>query len=44
MRVLRGGGYADSPDSLHPAFRHAERPDRRFRWNGLRVARSVPGE
>jgi len=42
MRVLRGGGYADSADSLHPAFRHAERPDRRLRWNGLRIARSVP--
>ncbi|MCC6858686.1 MAG: SUMF1/EgtB/PvdO family nonheme iron enzyme [Bryobacterales bacterium] len=44
MRVMRGGGYADAADSLHPAFRHAERPDRRLRWNGLRVARSVRGE
>lgn len=42
LRVLRGGGYADSAESLDPAARHAERPQRRFRWNGLRLARSVP--
>ena len=29
-------------DSLDPAFRHPERPHRRLRWNGFRLARSVP--
>jgi formylglycine-generating enzyme required for sulfatase activity len=42
LRVLRGGGFADSAALLDPALRHAERPDRRFRWNGLRLARSAP--
>lgn len=42
MRVVRGGGFADSAASLNPALRHAERPHRRLRWNGLRLARSVP--
>jgi formylglycine-generating enzyme required for sulfatase activity len=41
-RVLRGGGYADMADLLHPALRHPERPTRRYRWNGLRLARDVP--
>ncbi len=43
MRVLRGGAFSDSAPSLDPAARHAERPHRRLRWNGLRLARSVPG-
>ena len=42
LRVLRGGGFADSADYLKPAFRHAERPDRRLLFNGVRLARSVP--
>ena len=42
MRVVRGGGFADSATSLDPARRHSERPHRRFRWNGLRLARDVP--
>ena len=42
LRVLRGGGFADTADLLDPAARHAERPQRRLRWNGLRIARSVP--
>ena len=42
QRVLRGGGYADAAGLLHPALRHGERPERRYRWNGLRIARSVP--
>lgn len=41
LRVLRGGSYADGADLLQPALRHADRPDRRFRWNGLRVARGI---
>jgi formylglycine-generating enzyme required for sulfatase activity len=42
LRVLRGGSYADSAEALDPAFRHGERPERRLRWNGFRLARSVP--
>jgi len=42
MRVVRGGDFADSAAALDPAMRHAERPHRRLRWNGLRLARSVP--
>jgi formylglycine-generating enzyme required for sulfatase activity len=42
MRVLRGGGYADPKSLFHPALRHGERPYRRLRWNGMRLARSVP--
>lgn len=42
LRVLRGGGFADSAGYLAPAFRHAERPDRRLVFNGVRLARSVP--
>jgi formylglycine-generating enzyme required for sulfatase activity len=42
MRVLRGGGYADSAAWLDPAFRHGERAGRRYGWNGLRIARSIP--
>ena len=42
LRVLRGGGFADTEGSLHPAMRHGERPHRQYRWNGLRLARSVP--
>jgi len=41
LRVIRGGSYADSSDYLDPALRHAERPDRRIQWNGMRLARSV---
>ncbi len=42
LRVLRGGGYADSLADLDPRFRHADRKDRRQIWYGIRVARSVP--
>jgi formylglycine-generating enzyme required for sulfatase activity len=42
LRVLRGGGFADSAETLNPALRHGERPGRRYCWNGLRLARSVP--
>ena len=43
LRVLRGGGYAEWKDWLDPATRHSERPNRRLRGNGMRLARSVPG-
>lgn len=39
LRVVRGGAYADSPEYLHPAFRHSERPSRRNPWLGFRLAR-----
>ena len=42
LRVLRGGGFADTPDLLDPAMRHGERPPQRIRWNGVRIARGVP--
>ena len=42
LRILRGGGYADSADLLDPAMRHSERASRQLRWNGLRIARTVP--
>lgn len=42
LRVLRGGGYADPADLLSPALRHGERPHRRFPFNGMRLARTVP--
>ncbi|MEZ5391587.1 MAG: SUMF1/EgtB/PvdO family nonheme iron enzyme [Bryobacterales bacterium] len=41
-RILRGGGYPDPAFLLDLALRHPERPTRRYRWNGFRVARSVP--
>jgi len=44
LRVLRGGGFADSADLLDPALRHAERPQRAMRSNGLRIARTVPAQ
>lgn len=42
LRVLRGGGFADGRDLLDPSMRHSERPDRKLRWNGVRIARTVP--
>jgi formylglycine-generating enzyme required for sulfatase activity len=42
LRILRGGGFGDPADLLDPALRHTERPNRRLRWNGLRLARDVP--
>jgi formylglycine-generating enzyme required for sulfatase activity len=42
LRVLRGGGFADSADYLAPWFRHAERADRRLVFNGVRLARAAP--
>ncbi|MCC6586156.1 MAG: SUMF1/EgtB/PvdO family nonheme iron enzyme [Bryobacterales bacterium] len=42
LRVLRGGGYADSSTWFDASARFGERPDRRLRANGVRLARSVP--
>jgi len=42
LKVLRGGGYPDTPDLLDPALRHAERANRRLPMNGLRLARTPP--
>ena len=44
LRVLRGGGYAEWAAWLDPGARHSERPNRRLRSNGMRLARSIPGE
>lgn len=43
LRVLRGGSFVDRAHLLATGLRHGERPHRNFRWNGLRLARSVPG-
>jgi hypothetical protein len=40
-KVLRGASDGDTPDLRDVAFRHGERPDRRLRWNGLRLAREA---
>jgi formylglycine-generating enzyme required for sulfatase activity len=42
LRVLRGGGFADSADFLDPGMRHGSPRDRKLRWNGMRIARAVP--
>jgi formylglycine-generating enzyme required for sulfatase activity len=42
LRVVRGGSFADSAELHDPALRHSDRPERRHRWTGLRLARSVP--
>lgn len=39
LRAVRGGAFADSAEYLDPAFRHSERPGRRIRWIGMRLAR-----
>lgn len=42
LRVLRGGGFADGKSWFDASARFGERPDRRLRTNGVRLARSVP--
>lgn len=42
LRILRGGGFTGPADELDPYMRHGERPTRRLRYNGLRLARDVP--
>jgi formylglycine-generating enzyme required for sulfatase activity len=41
LKVLRGGSDADTADLRDAAFRHGERPARRLRWNGIRLAREA---
>ena len=43
LRVLRGDTYMDSAESADFTLRHSERPNRRLRWNGVRLAFSPPG-
>ena len=42
LRIVRGGGFADSADYLDPALRHSERHNQRLETTGMRLARSVP--
>jgi formylglycine-generating enzyme required for sulfatase activity len=42
LRVLRGGSFSDAAEWLDPSARHSDRPERRLKWNGVRLARSVP--
>jgi len=41
-RVLRGDTYVDSAESADLALRHSDRPTRKLRWNGVRLAFSPP--
>jgi formylglycine-generating enzyme required for sulfatase activity len=41
-RVLRGDTYMDSAESADFARRHSDRPNRKLRWNGVRLAFSPP--
>jgi formylglycine-generating enzyme required for sulfatase activity len=43
-RVVRGASFTDFIESADPAIRHADRPDHRFRWNGVRLAFTPPDE
>jgi formylglycine-generating enzyme required for sulfatase activity len=42
LRVLRGANFADSAEAADPAARHSDRPSRKLRWNGVRLAFSPP--
>jgi hypothetical protein len=33
----------DSVESADPTLRHSDRPNRKLRWNGVRLAFSPPG-
>ena len=41
-RVLRGDTFMDSAESADLALRHSDRPTRKLRWNGVRLAFSPP--
>ena len=42
LRVLRGDTFMDSAESADVTLRHADRPTRKLRWNGVRLAFSPP--
>jgi formylglycine-generating enzyme required for sulfatase activity len=42
-RILRGGNFTDGVESADPTMRHSDRPSRKLRWNGVRLAFSPPG-
>jgi formylglycine-generating enzyme required for sulfatase activity len=44
MRVLRGANFVDDVEAADPALRHSDRPNRKLRWNGVRLAFSPPGD
>jgi formylglycine-generating enzyme required for sulfatase activity len=41
-RVVRGATFVDTVDAADPTFRHSDRPDRKLRWVGVRLAFSPP--
>jgi len=42
LRVVRGANFADTADLADPTARHSDRPSRKIRWNGVRLAFSPP--
>jgi formylglycine-generating enzyme required for sulfatase activity len=42
-RVLRGANFVEAAESADPTLRHSDRPNRKLRWNGVRLAFSPPG-
>ncbi len=42
LRVVRGATFVDTADAADPTFRHSDRPDRKLRWVGVRLAFSPP--
>jgi len=42
LRVLRGPNFADMVEDADPAARHSDRPTRKIRWNGVRLAFTPP--
>ena len=42
-RILRGGNFTDGADSVDVTLRHSDRPTRKLRWNGVRLAFSPRG-
>ena len=43
-RVLRGANFVDAMESTDLTLRHSDRPNRKLRWNGVRLAFSPPGD
>ena len=44
LRVLRGGNFLDSIEAADVTLRHSDRPGRKLRWNGVRLAFTAAGE